>query len=294
MIADHSPSAILAARVAGIRYITVGNGFELPHFDRPLPSFWPNLSQAATTSLEQCERTICSNINTLLARYDKPPVRFASDLYASAVGNFLISFREFDHYGERENGTYHGIPLRAGGAAPVWPSAPGPRIYAYLNPGPRLAEFFAGINASSVSLLVYHRNLPSHIVRQASSDKIHFTSELLDLNTVASTADLALLNATHATTAQFLLASVPCVLAPMHPEQRLIAQAVRALGAGVIVNYSDEKQLLAGVRQVLSDKRYRAAATAFAARHAHDDQVALDSRMHQEIERLITASIPRP
>jgi hypothetical protein len=289
VIADHSPTAVLAALTAGIRCITVGTGFELPLFDQPLPSFRPHLNRTAAASLEQCERTICSNINALLARYEKPPLRFACDLYASAVGNFLITFPEFDHYGERPNFTYYGIPIEACGAAPVWPSAPGPRFYAYLKPGPRLAEFFVGINASSVSMLVYHSNLPRHIVDQASSDKIHFTSEILDLNAVANTADFALLNATHTTMAQFLLAGVPCVLAPLHPEQRLVAEAVRAFGAGVIVDYGNEKQMLAGVRQVLSDKRYRGAAAAFAARHARDDQVALDSRMHNEIERLIRA-----
>jgi UDP:flavonoid glycosyltransferase YjiC (YdhE family) len=94
--------------------------------------------------------------------------------------------------------------------------------------------------------------------------------------------------------AQFLLAAMPCVLAPLHPEQRLFAEAVGAFGAGVIVDYSNEKQLLAGVRQVLSDKRYRDAAASFAARHAADDQGALDARMHNEIERLITTSVSRP
>ncbi|MFT4581217.1 MAG: hypothetical protein ACI915_000615 [Gammaproteobacteria bacterium] len=103
VIADHSRTAVLAALTAGIRCVTVGSGFELPLFNRPLPCFWLNLNQAATSSLEQYEQTIFRHLNALLARFDKPPVRSASDLYAATVGNLLITFPEFDHHGERPN-----------------------------------------------------------------------------------------------------------------------------------------------------------------------------------------------
>jgi UDP:flavonoid glycosyltransferase YjiC (YdhE family) len=89
---------------------------------------------------------------------------------------------------------------------------------------------------------------------------------------------------------QLLFGGVPLVLGPLHPEQLLASQRIVAAGAGLIVNHTDPKQMLAGIYEVTSQTRYRAAAQEFAARYAKFDQAKLDAQMYAEIDRAIGSS----
>jgi len=155
----------------------------------------------------------------------------ASDLYASAVRNLLLTFSETDHYGPRIETTYFGLPTEAAGLEPTWPSRPGKKVYAYLKSSPGLKEFFSSLRQLPISLLVYHNDLPRDLFEHCVAENIRFTDERLNLQTIADEADCVLLNGTHTTTVQLLLRGVPCILAPRHPEQLLFSERVANTGA---------------------------------------------------------------
>ena len=196
VIADHSPTAVLAAHIAGLRYITVGNGFELPPAHGTLPSFAANLTASDKSALDFCHSSVTANINAVLSIFSKPPLEMASDLYASAVRNLLLTFSETDHYGPRIETAYFGLPTEAAGVEPTWPSRPGKKVYASLKSSPGLKEFFSSLRQLLISLLVYHNALPRDSVEHCATDNIRFTGERLNLQTIADEADRALLNDT--------------------------------------------------------------------------------------------------
>ena len=82
IIADHAPTACLAAHVAGIRSITVGTGFTVPPLTKPLNPLMPNSPEpeAGQFSLEnRLDRAVAD----LLKQYGKPEV----DRAVEAVGD---------------------------------------------------------------------------------------------------------------------------------------------------------------------------------------------------------------
>ena len=290
VIADHSPTAVLAAYIAEPPCITIGNGFKLPPVHQAPPSFGAKLTADARASIERSNSLVCANVNSVLGAFEKPAIQTASDLYSTTIANLLLTLPELDHYGPRSDATYFGLPVGATGAAPHWPSQPGLKVYAYLNPSPGLKPFFASVRQLPMNLLVVHNELSRDLTDQAAAENIQFTRERLNLQKVAIEADCALLNGSHATMCQLLFGGVPLVLGPLHPEQLLASQRIVAAGAGLIVNHTDPKQMLAGIYEVTSQTRYRAAAQEFAARYAKFDQAKLDAQMYAEIDRAIGSS----
>ena len=95
--------------------------------------------------------------------------------------------------------------------------------------------------------------------------------EPLDLGLVTRDCYCAILNGTHATTVQVLLAGRPVLLLPLTLEQHLLANRVAALGAGVAVNLADPKDVFRQMANILNEDRHVQAAAEFASLYAAFD-----------------------
>ncbi len=131
LVLDYSPTAGLAARVAGITCIAVGNGFELAPLSDPLPPF-PGFSWATAERALTSERVATSNANRVLAARGGEAICALSELFSNQT-RLIAAFPELDHYGERSNERYIGPLLSQVGTSRVsWPEGVGPRIFACL------------------------------------------------------------------------------------------------------------------------------------------------------------------
>lgn len=136
LLVDHAPTALLAARGLNIRTVTYGSGFFAPPRRLPMPSIRPWL-QVSEERLMSSETRVLFEINHVLKMLGEPPLERLADMLA-VDHEFLATFPELDHFGERTDADYCGPRFtRDSGAAPHWPEGAGPRVFAYLKPQSR-------------------------------------------------------------------------------------------------------------------------------------------------------------
>ena len=289
IVADHAPTAILAARTLGISVMTYGSGFHYPPRVDPFPGMrpWQPFSEAAL--LEVNNRALAT-INGVLDRLGSAPLDRLSDLLHVAEDG-VLTLPELDHYPERGAARYWGlIPDSQQNKAPVWPPGNGKRVFAYLRDGnPHALGTLEALARSGCSLIAFLPN-PSLGHHLASLPNVAISREPLDMAHLAQDADAAVLNGGMSSTAAFLLAGKPVLCVPNHLEQFLTGWNLTRMGAGLLVSPQDiAPGLSAVVTRLLEDSRLRSAAEAFAAKYVHLDQSSVVANLADRIDALCAA-----
>jgi UDP:flavonoid glycosyltransferase YjiC (YdhE family) len=286
VLADHSPTAILAARTLNIPVMIFGSGFFAPPQVHPTPSMrlW---SPVPVEHLLAMDRLALTSINAVLEGYGKPSLNCLAQLFQVAEDS-LLSFPELDHYPARGPARYWGMLPAAVAADSTWPAVPGPRVFSYLRPEtPHLEAALDALHGLSGSILIYAPGLPAELLQRYAVPHITFSPLPVDLNKVARQADAGLTYASAAATVAFLMAGKPVLMMPGHLEQFLFAKRVEEMGAGLIQNPEQAPHNLAAMlRQVLEDPSFRSNAGAFAAKYANFDQNAVMTHIVARIEEL--------
>ncbi|HEX4779112.1 MAG TPA: hypothetical protein VH301_00060, partial [Usitatibacter sp.] len=131
VITDFAPTALLAARVLGIRRAAYGNGFSIPPRVTPLPPFRYD-EAAATGELAAAEARALANANAALARWGAPALDCLAQQFESDE-EFLFTFPELDSYGARPATGYWGPAYSADSGINVsWPEGEGKRVAVYV------------------------------------------------------------------------------------------------------------------------------------------------------------------
>ena len=130
VMADHAPTAVLAARILGLPVMLFSNGFTVPPRRSPLPNMrpWADVPQQVLVDLDAAA---LRNINVVLGRFGQAPLTHLANLFDVAEES-LVSFPELDHYADRGPARYWGsLPSAGGGVRLEWPAG-NTRIFAYL------------------------------------------------------------------------------------------------------------------------------------------------------------------
>ncbi len=272
MIADHSPTAMLAARTLGLPVMLHVTGFYAPPDISPLPAMRPWAS-TPTAVLEASEARALHTINAVLAALGAAPLARIGQLFDVAEAG-LNTLPELDPYPQRRNARYWGL-LPSFAAAPViWPPGRGPRIFGYLRAGPETTTAtLAALAATPCRAVICCPNAPPEWQERFARPHLSIISQPVDLAQAGREADAAVLYAPHGTTASLLKSGVPMVLLPENLEQGLVAWRVQALGAGYMVGahgrFADPATAL---EALLTSADCRTGAMAFARKY--QDQVA--------------------
>jgi len=133
VLADHAPTALIALRGSSVKKILYGQGFFSPPKQSPLPSMIPWLKTPEGV-LEYNEKKGLQVINSVLNDFGTPILDKLSDLF-EVNENFLVTFKEIDHYQSREQTKYWGAVISPpGGYFPGWPDVPFPKkIFCYFD-----------------------------------------------------------------------------------------------------------------------------------------------------------------
>ena len=102
--------------------------------------------------------------------------------------------------------------------------------------------------------------------------------------------DAAILNGGHGATAEMLLAGKPILQLPLALEQRLTADAVARLGAGLKVPAGQPESVRPALEALLTDSHFTAAARSFADRYAPFDPERQCDAMLSRAEALLSES----
>ncbi len=289
VLADHAPTAILAARTLGIPVMLFGSGFFAPPQVHPLPNMRPWVD-VPTARLAQIESEALTTINRVLAQFDSPPLTWLADLFQVAE-TALLTFPELDHYAGRGPATYWGTLPAAVADTPSWPAGERPRVYAYLRASS--AHFEPALRALHDlrrPCLIYCPDLPEALRQRYASPLLHFAARPVDLTAAAAEADAAVTYGSPAATIAFLLAGKPVLMLPGHLEQYLFSLRVEEFGAGLLINPEQPADNLPQkLMRILVDPSFTTNARAFADKYAFFNQSQVVTHLANRIEELSMA-----
>lgn len=283
VVFDHSPTALLAAADLAAHKVHIGTGFTVPPPLVPFPRLAP--ATADTVDPAVVEAGVLESMNRVREVLGLAPLANVAAILA-VDEEVLLTFRELDHYPQRDGGRYWGDGPADSGQAPRWPALPGKRVFAYLKPFKNIGSLLEALAARRLPTLIYGPQLPGALVRRHGSASLRFVGEPLNLNQVGQECDLAILNGTHGSTAAQLLAGRPSLQLPLYLEQLITAVRVQELGAGLAAPRLQPGGMAAKLEALLEDERYAVAAGRFA--RAHDD-FSLDHRDAAIAARLTAA-----
>lgn len=273
VVADYSPTALLAARIAKIPAVCIDNGFGLPPNIAPLPSIraWESITEQR---LQHAEETVLRSINSVCHAFCGPALERLVDLF-NTEGTILTTFAELDHYGPRNETEYAGpIFSNAGGQAVQWQGTYRRKILAYLRPSVpgigNLLKALAELDAEVICVVPGLKRLNCVI-----ANRLRIYVKPVQLDNIILSADLVVSYAGSGMVCCALLAGVPLLLVPQNVEQYMFSCRVDELGAGLVMGTNrNEADFLGSLQQLLDEDCFRWAAKAFASQHSgfHPDQ----------------------
>lgn len=262
----HRP-ALLAAHLARVTYLTVGNGFAIPPARAPWPSIqpWATISDEALTHAEAALNRVTDAAQKALGHTTAVRVR---DLFGPR--DILDTFAEIDHYGARPGARYIGPIVSVPDALQVtWQNQERPKVLAYLRPAvPGFTAIVKALTRLDAQVLCIAPGLTLDAAKSVATRRFRVALEPVNLSPLLDHADLAVGYGNCGFSSQALLAGVPMAMRPRYVEQALLAQRVEALGAGKLLNGpNDADNVTASLQDLLHRAGPRQAARAFRDRY---------------------------
>jgi hypothetical protein len=294
VIGDYAPTAVLAARIAGLPCATLGIGFCMPPAQQPMPAFrdWEPVPAAR---LARSEAQVLAVVNAVLARHGRAPMARLCELF-HGDRPLLCTWPELDHYGRAAEGsTWWGPSFLADTGAgqrgrPQWPEGTGQRVFAYLKAGhPDHVAWLQALVARGCRVLCYMPEVAAGKPVPVDSPLIHYARAPVDLGLALPGCAMLLCHGGEATLVQGLLAGVPVLLLPTQPEQFLISRAVARSGAAVNVAAQPRGTPPARLLELMLDAPGpRLHAREFAARYASFSAAAQTAALVDQFEALLS------
>ncbi len=263
VIADHAPTALLAARELGLPRAVIGSPFNVPPPCTPTPNMrdWEVVSESR---LADSDRRVLEVINAVLP-HGLPAVH---GIFDGATG-LLSGLPQLDPYGRRDPCSYLGLSSVSNGQAVLpWPAGEGPAVFAYLyRQHPRLDAILRGLDESGARVLVSIPDAQPRQLEAYRSGRMVLANERFDLDRVLEPCVLCVCHANVGTSLSMLARGLPLLMLPIHLENMLLARRVAAAGAGRVVQPElIESEMAGALAAMLSDPAHAVAARAIAQR----------------------------
>ncbi len=245
IIANHSPTALIASRMTEAKVIHYGTGFASPPRQSPMPSLIPWVKIPAKL-MQYSENKCLQTINNVLAQLEAPLLNELGDIF-EVDADILTTFQELDHYQTRGPAQYWGVVLsKSSGVQPVWPEIAGlKKIFAYLKPSyPDFGQVLSDLQQIDAAIIVYSPNLSTEQKNKYQTAKLRISDKPLNIHRVCRESDLILCHAGHGRVGDALLHGKPLVLLPENREleQVLTALNVLKINAGKVIYTNDKKK----------------------------------------------------
>lgn len=285
VLADHAPTALLAAQDLDLPRGLLGSPFNVPPAIAPTPNMRDWLSVPAQR-LADSDAQVLQTIN--VTRPADRPLEALHRIFDGAT-RFMSGIPELDPYGARPADEYLGLrAVSTGSEEPVWPAGDGPKVFAYLHaPYPHLERTLTALSASGARVLVHLLGGNAALMQKHGGARLHFAPALLDFQKVVSACDLCVCHGNVGTTLGMLQGGRPLLLLPVHLEHFLLGRAVARTGAGEFLHPDAGDPDIAGVLgRMLVDSRYSKAAGALATRDAAASVGTITERTIARIEAI--------
>lgn len=273
LVADHSPTALLAAKTLNLPALHFGTGFTVPPLTRPFPVFRPG-AVIPHHILEHNEMAVLANINAALARMRLPPLATLQDILSGSL-HYVASYPDLDHYEVPRNEPYIGVPDCAHGMAPPWPQGTGPKILVYLRPFKDLQVVLSALGRSQARVLLRVGDISAAKLKQFLRPGMVIVDQSVHMGQAAESCDAFVNYASHGVTAELLLAGKPGLLLPNNLERSLVARRAQQLGAVLVPPEKGEFNLSEALRRIIEDGALRKSAQRFAGRYRQQNRAQI-------------------
>ncbi len=268
VLADHAPTALLAADMRGIPHLAIGNGFAVPPDVSPLPSIRP-WESIATDRLARADSAVDAAITGAAAAHGNDSPLTLRNLFGSH--DLLDTFAELDHYPERRGGNYIGPIISLGHARRVaWKESGCHRILAYLRPDMLgFAPLMETLRKTDAETICVIPGLSLSQAKRLAGPRLRISLLPLALSPLLDTTNLTVSYGSSGTCSAALLSGTPLLLLPRFVEQYLFGTCIETIGAGVQVAKNRTRDAIAdAMSALLNNPRYTACARRFADKYA--------------------------
>ncbi len=275
LIADHSPTALLAARTLNLPAATLGAGFFSPPLEYPMPSLTPWLN-TQPFFLKSIEDDVLNVINGVLSQFDAPGLDYLYQLF-EVDENFLCTFPELDHYDRRSSDDFWGPQFDvSNGVAALWPGNYQRNIFVYtMHHYSFLQRFLVSFGEVEANFLVHCAGMSAETANQYTQKNICFSPDPVQLKSIENRADLVICHAGHGTVAASLLMGIPLLLLPTQLEQLLLANKLSALKLSAVIDMRDvQPDFVQSIKFSLNNDECRRRVSMFANHYADFDSDA--------------------
>lgn len=270
IIAESSPTALLAAREFDFPKVALGTTYEIPPIKTPLPlmPYWENVNEDVLATREE---QVLKNVNQALAKLDLKPIETMADIF-DIDARFLCGFEELDHYREREEEKYYGTLFTTDtGASLKWNPKAAKHIFAYLRPDSK--SFKPAFEAlcslpPDYDVIIAAPGINPKLKEARESGSVGIEDGPVKLDNIMSKCDLGICHAGVGISSAFLLNGIPLVLLPGHIEQLMFGRAVGRMGAGRgAVGEVTKAKVHELINTILNGSEFKDAAQGFAKKY---------------------------
>jgi hypothetical protein len=289
VVADHAPGSLVAAHISGRIGIALGNGFEIPPDIEPMPTIRP-WQQYSEDRLMASERRVLADINAVVKHLGgKSYARLGEMFPANPI---LTTFAELDHYGQRDGAFYVGSIHGLSQALEVsWHAGGSHRIVAYLRIHHQatvaVMEALAESNVCAICVIPDATEL---FKTKYQSNLISIVEQPIALDSLLENADALIGYASAGVMAATLLKGVPLLSIPSTVEQYLGAKRVEAIGAGILIDGTPNKERISeAIASLLNGAHFKDKAHNFAKRYAQFTPKSAASEAAQHVIELLAS-----
>lgn len=286
VIADHAPTALLAARGRPAARVAFGSPFGVPPAISPTPGM-RSWIEVPAQRLASSDASVLKVINASLPA-DAPRLGAVHEIFDGAA-RLYTGVPELDPYGTRDSGDYLGLHTGTIGAGPPrWPDGAGPRIFTYLHADYRhIDATLAALAANGARCVVFLLGGTPALSQKHQGPRLVFSDGPVDLGAALDQADLCVSHGNSGTVIGALRAGKPMVLLPEHLEQFLTASRLEKLGSARVVHPDGPAPDIAGaLASAIGDPELARAAREFALRHREPAVDTIAERAAGRIEAL--------
>jgi UDP:flavonoid glycosyltransferase YjiC (YdhE family) len=294
VVADSAPTALVAARLLGLKRVAFGNGFAIPPLLDPLPAFRHDRAIDPAELAASTARAL-ANVNCVLAAQGAVPSASLAQQFETHEA-FLCTFPELDHYDTRPRSAYWGPRFDLeGGDDARWPYGEGPRVLVSLRSVvPQLDALIDALVAQRCRVVAFIPGLEAARRARLRSAQRRVAERPVRLAPLLPSCDLVVSEGGDLAGGA-LMSAVPQLLLPTHYEQSVTALRIEQLGGGLrLAPDSGPEDLAGALRQLLREPRFRAAARQYASRYAAFSTAEQQRRIVLRIGQILAGPILSP
>jgi hypothetical protein len=238
---DHSPSALLAASNLKVPKLIISNPYLTPAPGTSAINLIPNADFDQQKALE-IHAWVLNLINSVKKDYGTEPIQAIGDLF-KVDETFLSGFSETDYFSSyRSNVTYCGAALAKsfGRQDPHWQPGFSRKSIAYLKArDPRSGTILQVLAAMQARTLCFYSGSKTEDIRQFANSSLTVSNVPFNLTNAYAEAGTVICHGGQGVVNEALSRGIPLIMAPTQAEQYFIAERIKRMGAGIIIDKND-------------------------------------------------------